>query len=109
MEISLRALTGLAKQEGHCGCAADTYIHTYFDARQKSNFSKNVSGPGTNRTTLGRSVTIPLRSTHIKLSYRQKKKVPMGSARFPLVRLCSARFGYVRVSSAGQRIGKHVA
>jgi hypothetical protein len=52
-------------------------------AHQKSNFSKNVNGPGTNRTTLVRSVTIPLRSTHIKLSYRQKNKVPMSSARFP--------------------------
>jgi hypothetical protein len=58
-----------------------------------SNFSKNVNGPGTNRTTLGRSVTILQRSTDIKISYRQKNKVPMGSARFPLVRLGSAMFG----------------
>jgi hypothetical protein len=31
------------------------------NAHQKSNFSKNISGPGTNRTTLGRSVRIHLR------------------------------------------------
>jgi hypothetical protein len=52
------------------------------NARQKSNFSKNVSGLGTNRTTWGRSVTIHLRSTHIRLTYRQKNKVPVGSVRF---------------------------
>jgi hypothetical protein len=48
------------------------------NARQKSNFSKNISGPGTKRTTLGRSATIHLRSTHIRLTYRGKS-VPVGS------------------------------
>jgi hypothetical protein len=52
------------------------------NARQKSNFSKNISGPGTNKTTLGRSVTIPLRSTHMRLTYRQKNIVPVGSVMF---------------------------